>query len=87
MMIKLNSAKEFWKRAALSSVFLFVGWSLAHHFVITMGGTWPDKSIVGYLIEFYDMIGGTVALGIILSLFRNTNRRTGERRRTARRKK
>jgi hypothetical protein len=78
-LIRINSQREFWKRVALSSIFLFIGWSLSHHFVVEMGGTWPDRSIVGYAIRFYDMIGGTVALGIIVSLFRRTDRRGPER--------
>jgi len=73
--MRLNSQKEFWKRLTLSAVFLFIGWSLAHHFVIIMGGQWPDRSIVGYVFECYELIGGTVALGILVSLFRRSNER------------
>ena len=78
MTIRRNSVKETSKRFGFIIVGIIAGWGIAHHFVVVMGGQWPDKSIMGYLLTFADIPGATVIIGILISLFRRHQTRKGD---------
>ena len=70
MTIRRNSLKETSKRYGLFLLGVGAGWSIAHHFVINMGGAWPNASLFGYLLTFGSVPGAMTLVGLLFSLFR-----------------
>ena len=78
--MRINSPFEILKRFLQGFVGVIIGFMVAHHFVEIGGGVWPaDLSIIGYLLQVWELPGGATVIMLFLSLFSRKEKRKASR--------